>query len=146
MVKKIIGTPYEFVFVPIDACEYDLTTTSGVIQALANSGNKTAEIRSQYVTGTYYLEGDYSPTYDYLNEMLQKETDSAGSLGSYALLTRNCAQVSWRALAESNIRIAITTCPIIPNTAYIELQMINDMSEFTYNAYRYFIDNMFVPR
>ncbi len=134
--EKIFGTPYEFVFVKIDVSEYDLYSIDGVIDALANSGNGTALIRSQYVTGTYYFEGDYSATYDYLSKMAEREENKSGSLGKYYLLTKNCAQVTWEALAQSNVRLQENSCPFIPNIAFGRAQYLDGMSNLHYGIFR----------
>jgi hypothetical protein len=138
LLQKILGTAYDFVFIKIDVTDCDLYSVDGVTQALSNSENQTAQIRSQFVTGTYYLSGDYSATYDYLSEMATQEAIVPGSLGKYELLTRNCAQTTWHALAYSNERLLQNACPIIPNNAFIKVQMLNDMHDLTYRMWHDF--------
>ncbi len=120
-IQKILGTPYKFVFVKIDVSGYDLTSMDDVVLALQNSDNSTAQMRSQYVTGTVYLEGDYSKTYEYLETMHQKELSNPGSLKEYKLLRNNCAQVTWKALGKSYSFSIRDACPIIPNNAFTKV-------------------------
>ena len=138
LLQKCIGTDYHYVFVKVDVSDYDLHTTEGVIHALHDSGNATAKMRGNFVTGTYYLEGDYSATYDYLAKMKAQESVAPGSLGKYSMITRNCATMTWEALACSNGRFIQNTCPIIPNRAFQQIQMLDEMDNFIYKLWHDF--------
>ena len=138
--QKIFGTPYDYVFVRIDVSGYDMSTEEGVKQALLNSGNPTAKTRSQFVTDIHYFSGDYTATYEYLNQMNNQELSSSQSLKNYKLLTNNCAQVTWNALGESNSMFNSSFCPVIPNKAFDKVRRLSNAGgrifEFFMTAFR----------
>ena len=130
LIDRIFGATPNFELAEIPVSGYDLRTTNGVIDALANSTNATAKERSRYVTNTCYLEGDYSATYGCLSN--PKTTPSTGQ---YSLLVNNCAQVTCNALEKSDIRFASNRF-IIPNLAFKHVYIMNKVSKLIDDLFR----------
>ena len=110
------GTDAKIVWEKLETNNFDLTKTSGVISALKRSNNKDVD-RSNLVTDTIYLEGDYSKTWDYLKN-LEKAPPK------YNLISNNCVQQSNKALQCSNPIFGLTYA-VIPNSAFMNARLAN---------------------
>ena len=118
------GTDAKIVWEEIETEGFDLTQTSGVIEALQNSNNSDVN-RSNLVTDTIYLEGDYTKTWQSLQDLNADPTQ-------YNLLNNNCVQQSNNALRKSNWMFAFTGA-VIPNIAFMKAKVATKLESMLKN-------------
>ena len=116
VLNALIGTKAKLVWKEINADDFDLTTTDGVVNALKQSNDSDVD-RSEKVTDTIYLQGDFSKTIEYIENLIEKTPE-------YNLLTSNCVQHSRNALQYSNSSF-IYADSVIPNVAYLKVKFIS---------------------
>lgn len=123
--NALIGTNAKLVWKKIGADDFDLTTTAGVIEALQESNDSDVD-RSDKVTGSIYLQGDFSKTIKYIEELIENKP-------KYNLLTSNCVQQSRNALQCSNSAFGYARS-VIPNIAYRKARLIAGVLDISYKT------------
>lgn len=114
--KLCLGVPnaaYYVQYIPNTPSLVNLQNDSGVIDAVNEVCDYYGKAnRSQLITGTIYLEGDYHKTHDYLQSLFN---DNGVCSQQYNLILNNCVQQSVVALSKSN-RLFSTYHRLSPTT------------------------------
>ena len=127
VLNAILGTNAKLVWKEIDADDFDLTTTEGVAEALRNSNDPDVD-RSDKVTGSIYLKGDFSKTIEYIDNLSENTPQ-------YNLLQNNCVQQSTNALQCSFAAFGRARS-IIPNIAYNKAKVLSSVRNTLYAIFR----------
>ena len=118
--KTIFGTAAKLVWVEIETDGYDLTNTEDVCAVFDQFGD-TDMNRSQNITGTLYLIGDYSMTVNFIKK-LQASVES--NRIQYSIAYSNCTQISVLALSVSNFDLLATYSPV-PALSFLKAVVIS---------------------
>ena len=122
-VEMVTGTEAMMVFVKVDTNGLDMKNGNHIRKALKQTDKYFGDDpRSGKVTDLYYFEGDYSKTHKHLQNMYDSPIKE-----QYSVIYRNCLQQTRKALAKSNIAIPLMTTSVIPNLAYKELFIWNEL-------------------
>ena len=112
VIESLFNTPNDFFFEPLGKTDLDLSITENVISFIDTNGSKS-RARASMITSTKIFYGDYTKTYEYANQLGDK---------NYSGITNNCLHNNLAAFRKSDYRFNFIGNDIIskniPNAAY----------------------------
>ncbi len=125
------GTPTNYIFEQVTAGASDMQRIGGVVRTVASSTNADISGRAGNISHTFYFEGDYTGTYDYLDNILHEGQEE------YMLLSNNCLQNTCTAFSQSDPRFCNLN-GVIPNRSIFRVACLATSNGFQYNPWDHY--------